>query len=45
MAGIVKTWNYKDFNITFNLNEIADFNGEITLDADDGFWEFVEGQN
>ncbi len=45
MAGIVKTWNYKDFNITFNLNEITDVNGDITLDADNEFWEFVEGQN
>ena len=45
MAGIVKTWNHKNFNVNFNLTEITDLNGDVTITADSEFWEFVEGQN
>lgn len=40
-----RTWNYKDFDFSFNGGAITDVVGDATITADADTWEFIEGQN
>lgn len=42
---VVKTWDHKSYNIVLDGVAITDINGDATLEADEDYWEFVEGQN
>lgn len=41
----IRTWNHKNYNIVLDGVALTDFNGDLTVQADSDFWEFVEGQN
>lgn len=41
----LRTWNHMTLNLVLDGVTLTDFNGDVTMDMDNDFWDFVEGQN